>query len=349
MTDDWIDGVGLIARAAEHGHQVTPRSLELWRYRGLLPRPHRRPGGRAVWLYPPGTARQLIRLLHWRQRATKLDEIRVALWVEGFSVELDGVRKALAAVVDDIAGAVRRDLGSAADLSSTIDLLAHRLADMRSRAPIPRVVRMRREQRARGYGYMLALASGDAKEIETRAADAVFLERMFGLRSGHGPGLTELSPLNDEIVRLIPRLSVERVQTVLISAPDRDYEFVRLLARPLLLWLPVLLTVMRSTLGARGVALADAAQEMLGDPPAAVHGAIVIGMLVSLHAKAPDQERLDELVRELSAGAIDAEMLKLVPTSLRRDVFRGLAPEQRHHLLERVADADTTPPSTVRA
>ena len=193
---------------------------------------------------------------------------------------------------------------------------------------------------------MLALASGDAKEIENRAADAVFLERMFGLRSGHGPGLTEFSPLNDEIVRLIPRLSVERVQTVLASAPDRDYEFIRLLARHLLLWLPVLLTVMRSSLGARGVALTDAAQEMLGDPPAAVYEAIVIGMLLSLHAKAPDPERLDEFVRELSADGIDAEMLKLIPASMRRNALRVLAPEQQRHLIERVAaGAYTTPPS----
>jgi hypothetical protein len=204
---------------------------------------------------------------------------------------------------------------------------------------------MRREQRARGYGYMLALASGDAKEIEKRSADSVFLERMLGLRSGRGPGLTELSPLNTETVRLIPRLSVERVQAVLVSAPDRDYEFVRLLARPLLLWLPVLLTVMRSSLGAKGVAIADAAQEMLGDPPAAAHEAIVIGMLISLHAKAPDQERLDELVNELSTGVIDAEMLKLIPASMRRDAFRGLTTEQRRHIVEQVtAGADRAPP-----
>lgn len=345
MTNDWIDGSGLIAAAAQHGHQVTPRSLELWRYRGLLPRPQRRPGGRAVWLYPPGTDRQMLRLLYWRERSKKLDETRVALWVEGFPIELAGVRKALSAVVDEIAGAVRRDLGSADDLSSTIDLLAHRLAGMRSRAPIPRVVRMRRDERARGYGYMLALASGDATEIEKRAADAVFLEWMFGLRSGRGPGLAELSPLSDEIVRLIPRLSVERVQAVLASARDRDYEFIRLLARPLLLWLPMLFKVMRASLGARGVALVDAAQEMLGDPPAAVHEAIVIGMLLSLHAKVPDQEHLDELVRELSASRIDAEMLKLVPASMRRDALLGLAPEQRRNLIDRVTSAaESTPP-----
>lgn len=336
MPDGWIDSERLIAIAAEGGHRVTRRSLELWRYRGLLPRPQRQPIGRAVWLYPPGSARQLLRLLHWRERASRLDEIRVALWVEGFPVDLDGVRDALIGAIDEFSGAVRRDLGSGKDLSGTIDLLASKLASMRSRAPIPRVVRMRLDERARGYGYMLALASGDPNEIENRKADAAFLERMLGLRSGRGPGLTELSPLSGDVVHLLPQLSVEHVRASLASAPAREFEFVRLLARPLLSWLPMLLTVMRSSLGVRGVALADAAQELLSDPPAAAYEAITIAMLVSLHAKAPDQDKLDELMGDLRAGAIDAEMLALVPTPIREDAFRRMAPEQHRHLIEQV-------------
>ena len=63
MKDDWIDAPGLIALAAEHGYKVSARSLELWRYRGLLPRGEQ-PTGRAAWLYPPVSKGQLLRLLH---------------------------------------------------------------------------------------------------------------------------------------------------------------------------------------------------------------------------------------------------------------------------------------------
>lgn len=252
MDDAWVDSHVLIDLAAEHGREITQRTLELWRYRGLLPRPQRRPGGRAVWLYPPSTARQLLRLLHWRERSKTLDEVRVALWVEGFAIELETVRKALGEVVDAATSAFRRELGPAESRSSTIDLLARKLAAMRSRAPIPRVVRMRSGERARAYGYMLALVSGDRAELEQRKDDAMLLDRMLGLRSGHGSGLAELSPLTGELVQALPGISAKEVQHVIGSASEEEYEFVRLLARSLLLWVPMLLPLMRSSPGREG-------------------------------------------------------------------------------------------------
>jgi hypothetical protein len=99
-SDSWVDTQALMAMAKAAQIPVTARQLELWRYRGLLPRPVRQPGGRAVWLYPPGTEQQLLRLLHWRERTPSLEHVRLGLWIEGFPIDLAGVRGALLTFVD---------------------------------------------------------------------------------------------------------------------------------------------------------------------------------------------------------------------------------------------------------
>jgi hypothetical protein len=341
MGDEWIDGGGLIRVAADHRYELTPRSLELWRYRGLLPRPQRQPKGRAVWLYPPGTDRQLLRLLYWRERARTLDAVRVALWVEGFPIKLDSVRQALGSLVDTASSTFQRELGSPKDRSATIEVLAKKLASMRGRAPYPRVVRMRSDERARAYGYMLALASGDQIELERRKEDAQLLERMIGLRSGHNDGLAHLSPLNTKIGRLLPHLSAEYIRAVVASAGEEEYELVRLLVRTLLLWLPMLLPLMRSSTGSKGIAIFDAAQELFRDAPAEVHEVITIGMLVSLQVKAPEPGAIRDLLAGMSLGTIDAEMLTLIPTETRNEAFKRMRPDQRVHLKDELARHST--------
>lgn len=343
MNDGWIDSAGLIRLASEHGHEVSLRKLELWRYRGLLPRPQRQPKGRAVWLYPPGTDRQLLRLLHWRARAQALDAVRVALWVEGFPIGLDGVREALQTFVDAALSAVKRALEPAGDRSTTIDQLASRLAAMRSRAPYPRVVRMSMDDRTRAYGYMLALASGDPQELERRTDDGKRLERMIGLRSGHGDGLAHLFPLNDSIGRLLPLISVQDIRAAIASASEEEYELVRWIARTVLLWLPMLLTFMRSSVGAKGVALLDAARQRFHDPPAAIHEEITIAMIVLLQAKAPAREEIRRLMAGVTPATIDAEMLSLIPKTARDEAFKQMEPRQRAHLRDELARWQSTP------
>src|SRR5947209_1494667 len=102
MTGAGIDAAGLIAAAANHGFKVSHRSLELWRYRGLLPRGRRSPGTKAGCVYPAHTQAQLLRLLHWRHRTRRLDSVLIALWVDGFDVCPDHARAAMIRIVDSI-------------------------------------------------------------------------------------------------------------------------------------------------------------------------------------------------------------------------------------------------------
>lgn len=345
MKDGWTDSVGLIELASEHGHTVTPRSLEDWRYKGLLPRPVRQSKGRAVWLYPPGARRQLLRLLHWHARADTLHAVRIALWVEGFEIDQDSVRDSLRSLLDREAAAAKREPWPAEDLSTAIDLLASSAARMRGRAPFPRVVRMTQKDRTRACAYALALMSGDQQEVERRSDDAKLFERMLGLRSGHAGGLAaELSPLNGmNISRLQQLISVEHIGEVIDTASAEEYELVRLIGRAMLLWLPMLLPVMRQLAGQKGAPLVDAGLEMFGDPAAEAYVVSTVGMLVSLHAKAHAGEEIRSLLAGITPGAIDSEIFSFIPAEMRDTLFRQLPSHQRKHLNDELARSRADP------
>src|SRR5579864_505446 len=128
-------GEQLLALAVSAGHDLNERTLELWRYRGLLPRPSRIGG---VWAYPVGTERQLLALLRFREQTRSLELIRIALWVTGFPIELESVREALRQFVAAWGEAFERErrtagLDAADDLAGAVDALARRLAAMRSK------------------------------------------------------------------------------------------------------------------------------------------------------------------------------------------------------------------------
>jgi hypothetical protein len=345
MDDGWTDLVGLIELASEHGHAVTARSLEDWRYKGLLPRPVRQPKGRAVWLYPPGTGRQLLRLLHWLARADMLHAVRIALWVEGFEIDLGGVRDSLRSLLDREAAAAKREPWPSDDLSTAIDLMAGSAARMRGRAPFPRVVRMTQKDRTRACAYALALMSGDQQEVERRSEDARLFERMLGLRSGHAEGLAaELSPLNGmNIGHLQKLMSVEHIGEVIDTASVEEYEIVRLIGRAMLLWLPMLVPVMRQLAGQKGAPLADAALEMFGDPAAEAYVVSTVGMLVSVHAKAHAGEEIRSLLAGTTPRAIDSELFSLIPVEMRDILFRQLPAHQQEHLKDELARSRAEP------
>lgn len=338
MKDGWTDHDGLIELASRDGHTVTSRALEDWRYRRLLPRPVRQPKGRAVWLYPPGSDRQLLRLLYWRARADTLHAVRVALWVEGFEIELDSVRDSLRFLLDREVAAAAREPRPAEDLSTAIDLLASRAAKMRSRAPFPHIVRMPLKDRTSAYAYLLALASGDQGELERRRGDARLLERMLGLRSGQAGGLAaELSPLNGQIIRVQQLISPDHVGAVIGSASREEYELVRLIGRAMFLWLPMLLPVMQSMIGQKAVALVNAAREMFSNPTAELYVLATLGMLVSLHAKAHAGEEIRGLLADTTTEALDTELLSLIPAEMRDTLFRQQPDHREKHLREELA------------
>ncbi len=333
MLDDWIPRDRLLAVAHEQG--CSERTLEYWRYRRLFPRPRRDASG--GWRYPPAAERHLRRLLHWRERARTLEAVRVALWIEGFHMELDDVRAALKILVIGAATAIRREIHSAGDLSTNIDRHARKLAAMRGRAPFPHVVRMHQEERERAYGYLMALAAGDARELERRRDDARSLERMLGLRSGRGQGLAHLSPLETMLQLAREWFSAERLCAVVDARGAEDYEFVRFLARALLLWMPLLVPLMGTALGSKAVPLVDASKALGPDVPAEVAAALVLTMLVSLEIKGTSPEQLDDLLADMDPGSIDREMLSLITPAAARTALASLPRHYTTHLVEELA------------
>lgn len=315
----------LIAAAGEHGYEVSARSLELWRYRGLLPRGRRAPTGRAVWRYPPETESQLLRLLHWRERTRSLDLIRLALWVEGFAIDLDGVRTSLLAFVDSWARALARDLGGGQDISATIDRLARKAARMRGRRAIPRKVRMTADERTRACAYALAFMLGAEEEVARRSDDAILLERMLGLRSGRGGGMAGVMPLEENMLRLARLPSPDSLRALLQDAQPQEFELVRRIAQMIVVWLPLFLPVFLEQFGARAVALVDVAGQLFEDMRPEYYAFSVLALLVSLHAKAHAVEDLRGHLDQLTPAAINHELLGILPDAQRRDAIRTLA------------------------
>lgn len=305
----------LTVAAEAEGHVVSSRSLELWRYRGLLPRQQRRPGGRAVWRYPAGTERQLARLLHWRERARSHGEILIALWIEGFPIELRHVRTTLVDFVAKWKQMIERETDSSKEAGEgvLIDQLARKLARMRGRgAPFPHLVRMRLSDRERAFGYLIAAMFGMEEELAKREEDIPRLERMLGMRSGRDGGLSSALGLvgpGGDIARLpTPGQALEAVT----EAVPEEFELVRRMLQIFLGWLPVLLPVLFSEQAVKSVHLLDLSRELLLDPPPAALTFFTSTLLVLLHSQDPSLAELSRHLRTLEPELVQKELGRLV-------------------------------------
>jgi hypothetical protein len=323
--ESWIDAEALQAAARASGTPVTSRQLELWRYRGLLPRPTREKGGRARWLYPPGTREQLLRLLHWRDRAPSLDLVRIGLWIDGFAIGLPGVRTSLLSFVDAWTSMLERERSqNTEDQAATVDALARRFAGMRSRAPVPHAVRMTLADRTRAYGYMVAVMFNMKEEVERRRGDAALLERMLGLRSGHSGGLSAaiaLDDVSDQIARLP---APDMAARVIAEASEDEYEFVRSLVQVMTIWTPLLIPLLLDEGSAKAQPFATILRAFFSEIPPGFYPLVLCALLVSLHAKGPDPTELRTHVATLASGVVDVDLLNELPAGTRREAFDKL-------------------------
>ncbi len=327
MLDDWIDARRLIALAAEQGYTVSARSLELWRYRGLLPRGEQ-PIGRAAWVYPPVSGSQLLRLLHWRGKTRSLDLVLIALWIEGFQIDIANARTSLRVFVDAWEQEMTRELDGAGDVSSAIEALARKFAGKRGKAALPRIARMTSDERIRACAYALAFAFNDEAEIARRKGDAVLFERMLGLRSGRGGGLATAIPLDGDTLRLAGLRPPGELRAMLDSATDDEFEFVRRLLHAIVVWLPLLIPQFIQHFGEKARPVGDLMHRLFTDLPAEHYAFAAIGMLASLNAKG---HAADELRRQLST---------VTPVAINLDLLATLEPEKRRHVFEQLPPQD---------
>lgn len=332
--DDWIDSTSLLAAAAEQGHKVSTRSLELWRYRGLLPRPRRQAKGRAAWLYPPGTQHQLLSLLHMHRKVRSLGLVTIALWVEDFPIELDRVRAALSSAVDELGRELHKAGG---DIPGFIDLHARKLAGKRGDSGAPRIVRMTKDERIRACAYMIAVGLDAKEEIERRKDDIVLVERMFGLRSGHRGGLAMHEPFVAGFQRLKPILSLDKVRKAVASARPEEFELVRLVARLSRIWTPLMLPEMLNEYGTEAGSFRKIAGQTFDDPPVETYTLQIINHLLGLHESKSTVDEIRQAIGALQPAAIDLQMLTVFPSQKRLETFNQLPPDRQQQTKKELA------------
>ncbi len=79
----------LMRAVKEAGLSVSSQQVARWHRTGLLPKPSQRSLGRGrgtQTVYPPGTTRQLVALIHLHKRHRYLDDVGWRLWWHGFPV-----------------------------------------------------------------------------------------------------------------------------------------------------------------------------------------------------------------------------------------------------------------------
>jgi hypothetical protein len=319
--DGWIDAASLIALAVEDGHRVTARSLEQWRYRGLLPR-GKQPAGRAAWLYPPVSRNQLLRLLHWRGKTRSLDLIVLALWIEGFDIDIANARASLHAIVDVWERELTHELDGANDVSAAIDALARKFASKRGRAALPRVARMTADERRRACAYALAFAFNAEEEIERRKDDAPLLERMLGFRHGRGGGLASVVPLDEDTLRLAGLRPPGELRVILDSATDDEFEFVRRLLHAIVVWIPLFIPQLIAHFGEKARPIGELARKLFADLPPEHYAFTATAMLASLRSKGHSADELSRRLAQATQGTINLEMLGALPTEERSPAFK---------------------------
>lgn len=328
MEPEWLDSRTFREVAIEHG--VTARSLKLWRSRGLLPAPTRQPRGRAVWLYPPGTERQLERLLHWRGKTRSLNLVAIALWIEGFPIEVEHIRTALGKVTDQLAS----ELDPSGDTHAFIEQQARKLAGARGKHAFPRIVKMKSDERVRACAYLLAVALDAKDEIEHRRGDAVLVERMLGLRSGQRGGLANHEPFIDIVRGLRPIMAVAKVREALTAATDQQLELTRLTARMTSVWMPLLLPEMLDEHPATEAGpLRKLSEQNFKEPAIEACVLQVIHQLLAMHERQPQPDELTQAIAALQSVTTDLAMLSIFPADKRRGILSQLPAETRQPIV----------------
>jgi DNA-binding transcriptional MerR regulator len=175
---------------------VTDRQLRRWRDQGLLPKPIRRVGkGRAVGsevFYPQGTCVQLVAVVRWFEWDRRVDEVKWALWCEGFEVEPEWIRT----LEERLATAVEAVEDELEDFDHKPDSAINALA----RDPLPRWMRGREDLRdslVAMFAESLQGIGGSAEPLAEIAAKEIgaVLEHQLHSFLGRGVNVSgDLSP-----------------------------------------------------------------------------------------------------------------------------------------------------------
>jgi hypothetical protein len=307
-----LESADLLAVAAQHGTVISDRMLETFRGQGLIPRP-RRTGYRGrtpVWRYPPGTGRQLLALLAWRERTKDPDVLQILLWLDGFPIPAAAVRDALtrqlASVIDAIDQEVSRharDLGlNPADETAygpAIDDLARIMAAKRGPTPLVRRTRMRASDRTRAVA-LLVRVFGLGETIDGTAHDASLIENVLGIApNGRRRSISVeepwLSGPAEELFGAAAVVGLPRLAEVIADATDAELGAARQTVIAMFHYLPIVIRMVGVMFGDDNYTGLAGLGQLDQQPEFVIY---LIPMIVSM-LRAGWQENLDAITAAL--------------------------------------------------
>ena len=340
----------LIQLAQAHGYTVTVRMLETFRSQGLMPRTQRvgYRGRAPIWAYPTGADQQLLTLLKWREYTTEKNVLIPLLWLAGHVEDLNAVRQALLAELNQAERVIRAELTAAAALAD-IDVNAEggedaavkALAESLSRRKeintvLPRSVSADPEERADTIATLtnMFLTGRVSDRGEEHAQD---LERRLGMDLGRQP-LGEIPPWltgpATELLDALSDLNLENMRNIVSQATPAQWAWARPLADGMLRLLPVALAMMKALSGEDNP-LGFGLFGGLGDDPTSV---VLIIPLVLLTQPSADIDALRQTLQELEQLAPQGEVILDLPQTALQHSLAQLSETQRDST-QRVVDA----------
>jgi hypothetical protein len=305
----WVTTPDLLAHAQRHEPDATARTLEHFRNQGLLPTARRigQQGRRPVYGYPAEALRQLNAVMLWRRKEKNPDWLRVLVWIDGWPIDLERVRRSFAVVTRQIDEGVTAELQRLAGLHD--DPIAAAAIDVAGRrgknAFFPRRGRMPAAVRAEAVELLLHCFVGDERPRIThqQASDVL---RLLGLDAARAAaiGVPDYPvPTSTEDLLPDPALfgihqlasTAESVTIDELVAARRDIKLVAV-------WLPIFGAIVGALTGGSGT-ITDIAGQAIDEP---VMSVLLLAMVIALR-----RAGMAETIRELD------EALQIAPQLVR--------------------------------
>ncbi|MFE2560837.1 hypothetical protein ACFXGT_33465 [Streptomyces sp. NPDC059352] len=321
---------------------MNERRLEDFRRDGLMPRPVRvgNDGRRPVWVYPPGSDRQLVRLLRWRECTSNVDVLRVVLWVEDFPLALAVVRASAAVVIDGLSHELqqllrtetcRRNLGPGDSLGTVVGAVAATMAAKRGGNALPRPIRVPAGERAAAVSHLLQIfALGTQPDVTEDEAETI--EKVLGVSPGRRQRMENAAPWltgpASVLVDAADFVSLPRMAEALSQATDTDWEEARPAAAALFLQLPVFTRAVVAMTGKENPAGLGGHATLDSEP----HMAVLLVAFVLGARRADWSANVDELTDSLAGWpALIGEMKQVLdmPQSELAQNLAGHGPEMK--------------------
>lgn len=351
------DSGALLQAAARAGEQVSERLLETFRAQGLIPRPCRtgNRGRTPLWRYPPGTERQLVALLRWRQHTKDPDLLTILLWLDSYPIPDAAVRAALLRGLHAMTRIIEREIDQRAQRlgldpadgsarSRAISELAHAAAAKRGTTPVPRHSRVRANDRAHAASLMIRLF-GLGEKIETTTQDAELVERVLGLApngrrrtiDGTGPWLT--GPAED-LFTAAEITAIPNLATAVTGASEAELATARQIVSILFRHLPLMVRMTGTMFGDENYTGLAGLSHLDQHPEAVIYLVpIVIGMLRAGWAE--KLKSVTSALRPFPKLAAQAQRILAMPAATVEANLTGQPAEVReraHRLIDAAID-----------